>query len=307
MNFYHVYWSKPANSKRWNIGDTQIIGNLWLYSLSVAYLKKLGQTINLYTDTKGKELLGHLPYDNIYTILDNISNDIPDCCWAYGKIFALSYVELGDIYIDGDVFIKSEKCINKLKEYINYDGYFAGLEDPKQTTFNINENDDDYQFYKLCIDNIYWEHNAWISHYDFPNDIPVFGKYAYNGGVMIFNNNDYKHKFVNSYEYMLSQLKQDEYFLNICKDDKTLCADLIFEQRFLYEIGKNYKIAVLIDYYNRDEEQGLNRQADSIGFQHIIGPYKYTIVDKYKHILKNIDPIIYEETMRVESNYINEQ
>jgi hypothetical protein len=301
MNFYHVYWSKPANNKRWNIADVQIIGNLWLYSLSVAYLKRLGQTINLYTDSKGKELLGHLPYDNIYTILDDIPSDIPDCCWAYGKIFTMPYVELGDVYIDGDVFIKSEKCIEKLKEYINYDGYFAGIEDPKQIPFNMSEDESGYHFHKLCWDNIYWDHNCWVSHYDFPNDIPIFGKCACNGGVIIFNNKEYKHKFVESYEYMLLQLKNDERFLEIYKDNKHLCIDLIFEQRFLYELGKNYKMGFLLDYYNRDEDHRLTSQADAIGFQHIIGSFKYTLIDKYKYILKNINPDIYEETLKVES------
>lgn len=301
MNFYHVYWSKPANNKRWNVGDVQIIGNLWLYSLSVAYLKRLGQTINLYTDSKGKELLGHLPYDNIYTILDDIPNDQPDCCWAYGKIFVLPHVALGDVYIDGDVFIKSEKCIDKLKEYINYDGYFAGIEDPEQIPFNMSENDDGYYFSKLCRENIYWDHNNWINSYDFPNNIPVYGKRACNAGVIIFNNAEYKYKFIESYEHMLSQLKRDENLIEVCEDHKHICLDLIFEQRFLYEIGKNYKMGFLLDYYNRDEDQRLTSQADAIGYQHIIGSFKYTLIDKYKYILKNINPDIYEETLKVES------
>lgn len=299
MNFYHVYWSKPANNKRWDIGHKQIIGNLWLYSLSVAYLKRLGQTIDLYTDTEGKKLLGHLPYDNIYTVLDDIPTDTPDCCWAYGKIFSLPYVNIGDIYIDGDVFIKSEKCINKLKEHIKYDGYFGGLECPDQIPFNMDETDDRYHFHKMCKENIYWDHNAWICTYDFPNDIPVYGKYACNGGVIIFNNEEYKHKFIESYEYMLSQIKNDNSFLELYKTDKKLCVDLIFEQRFLYELGKNYKMGFLLDYNNRGEDLKLTPQADEIGFQHIICPIKYSFIDKYKHILKNIDKDIYEKTMQV--------
>ena len=107
MRFVHSYWSKPMKEKRWGYEPEELQrGDLLTFALSVLYIKKLGHTIVLYTDDDGKKLLGELPYDEIYTTLNDIPEDIPPMMWAYGKFFAMKNEPLGAIHIDGDVFIK---------------------------------------------------------------------------------------------------------------------------------------------------------------------------------------------------------
>ncbi len=53
-----------------------------MYALSLAYLKREGATTILHTDSIEKECLKILPYDEIYTSLNNV----PD--WINPKFFA---------------------------------------------------------------------------------------------------------------------------------------------------------------------------------------------------------------------------
>lgn len=66
----------------------------------------------LITDSKGKELLGELPYDEIHTILDDY--DIPKKFWAAGKIAALIYLPNNATLIDNDLFIYDGNLIDKI-------------------------------------------------------------------------------------------------------------------------------------------------------------------------------------------------
>jgi hypothetical protein len=79
MYFYHTFWSKPAlQSVRWKI-NAQYFLCVFHTALSVAYLKNLGQQIELFTDTKGIEILDFLPYDKIHCVLD--SHNVPLQFW----------------------------------------------------------------------------------------------------------------------------------------------------------------------------------------------------------------------------------
>ena len=67
----------------------RLIGNIWYYALSVAYAKRSGASIDLYTDTLGSKLLSDIPYDNIYVTLDDLPSDLNPRFWAAGKMYAL--------------------------------------------------------------------------------------------------------------------------------------------------------------------------------------------------------------------------
>ena len=106
--FIHTYWSKPALNNRWDVEKVfQIINNIWYYTTSVAYLKKLGQQIELHTDDFGLKCMDHIPYDKIHLTLNTIPSNIEPYIWAFGKFWALKDCPLNTIHIDGDVFIKS--------------------------------------------------------------------------------------------------------------------------------------------------------------------------------------------------------
>ena len=116
FTFIHTNWTAPAFNNRWSVGTVdQIINNIWYYSLSAAYLKRINQQINLHTDSFGKMCLDHIPYDNIYLTLDSIPKYIKPYMWAYGKFHALKRCPLNTIQIDADVFIKSKSPRNNAK------------------------------------------------------------------------------------------------------------------------------------------------------------------------------------------------
>ena len=64
--FVHSFWTKPCEN------DNEKLKKYILYfATSLAWLKKNNFPIVLHTDSKGKELFKNLPYDEIYTTLDN--------------------------------------------------------------------------------------------------------------------------------------------------------------------------------------------------------------------------------------------
>jgi hypothetical protein len=297
MNFYHVLWTVPMKKIRWYYSyEENVKMTIYYYGLSVAYLKNLNQKIDLYTDSEGKKILEHLPYDNIYVVLDDMDENIPGCNWAAGKIESFKYSKLGDIYIDGDVFIKRQECLDKLLENTNYDGYFAGLENPHQLPFTCEEDDPNYELLKNKYNMIYWDYNKIIEDFDFPLEIPVYGMNACNGGLVVFNNQEYKDKYLYAYDYMMKQIKESDVVKEEYNKNFNLCLDLITEQRFFYEIGKEYKLGFLLDYWKRDDDISyrLNKQANSIGFQHVLSSVKYDLLDKCILNLKNVDKNIYD-------------
>lgn len=297
MTFYHVLWTTPMKKNRWYYSyEENVKMTIYYYGLSVAYLKKLNQRINLYTDSEGEKILKHLPYDNIYVVLDDMDKNIPGCNWAAGKIESFKYSKLGDIYIDGDVFIKKQECLDKISENTFFDGYFAGLENPQQIPFKYKENDPNYELNKNKYNMIYWDFNKVMENFDFPLDIPVYGLNACNGGLVVFNNQEYKDKYLYAYDYMLKQIKESDAVKEEYKKNCYLCLDLITEQRFFYEIGKEYKLGFLLDYWKRDDDinYGLSKQANNIGFQHVLSSIKYDLLDKCILNLKNVDKNIYD-------------
>lgn len=293
MKFIHTYWSKPSQSERWNISnDISQRCNIWYYALSVAYIKRLGYEIELYTDYFGKNLLGFLPYDNIYTDLENIDCKYSVSCWAQGKIYALQLSDIGNCFIDGDVFIKSEKCLNEILNGLNYDGFFQGLENSNdffnnKTNLSLKDINNKLNIYDDQAKRFY-------NIIEYPENINKKGQHAYNTGLLLLNNKELKDKFISTYNFMLNQINSCEKMLEIYLEDKEFCPDLICEQRFMYEISKDYNIGTLLDYsLNENNMQTILEQSIELGYQHVIGQQKYFQLDKCKLNLKHINQDIY--------------
>jgi hypothetical protein len=62
----------------------------------------------------GEQLLKDLPYDEIYTTLDDY--DIRSEFWAAGKVIALGEVPLDAILIDTDLFLYDGNLIDKIHD-----------------------------------------------------------------------------------------------------------------------------------------------------------------------------------------------
>lgn len=100
--YAHVLWSKPLLEGRWNIPHQTDYTRIHAL-LSLALLRAHGQQVVLYTDDAGTEVLGDLPYDIIYNILD--STPVDTNFWAAGKIISLDNEPLDSCLIDTDMFV----------------------------------------------------------------------------------------------------------------------------------------------------------------------------------------------------------
>lgn len=274
MRFVHSYWTKPALLKRWGID--QIISNIWYYSLSMTYVKKLNQTIVLYTDDFGKFCLDHLPYDEIHTTLNNIPKNIKPFVWAYGKFMAMKDEPLGSIHIDGDVFIKNNICLSNIKK----PGYDLVVQCHEKGI--------------SCLQGIYHSNTEHIAHMKYPEWGIMEGRNAYNTGLVRFNNQEQKDMFLNNYFKMAYEISNDDKCIASISNDIYGCPDLIIEQQFMYDSARYYKVNCLLEW------EKLKESANRIGYQHVIGTNKYKPdnVEKCKILLKQKDIKIFENTLK---------
>lgn len=288
MRFVHSLWTRPSLEERWNIdARTGLIANLWYYALSVAYLKEQNHEVVLHTDELGKECLNHIPYDEIYlTIEEKIPEGTCPIMWTSAKIYALQEEPLGSVLIDGDVFIKSQKCV----ELINAgpcDLFVQGLE-------NID------LWNEQMPNSLFQENETYLTNLELPKDIKNTDNKAYNTGVLMFNNEELKQKYIDAYLFMMNQVLNSEEIINMWKENKNICPDLIIDQKFLYELAKKYQVRSLLDYSTKS----INAAANDLGFQHVFGKRKYTELDICKRVLGFVDHDLYEATIKKEEEII---
>lgn len=274
MALVHSLWTKPMLNKERGVSlKKHLQTTIWCHALSVAYAKRSGEPIVLYTDELGRKLLSYLPYRQIYDI--NIPKETPSELWAAGKFFALKQMRLGDIHIDGDVFLKKLSLIRLLNK-------------------SLSEND-------LIVQNIedtvgsewYSECRSIAKHFDLH---PIYNctnafSHAYNCGVVGLNSQDLKDKYLESYFSSLHQVQNRPEVIAAVRHSNCCVMDLLFEQQHLYEISEGYKCFCLLgrgeDAYNRAKE---------LGYQHVLGSCKWDLLRKIKHELKMADPEIYHMT-----------
>lgn len=275
MRYVHSLWSKPMLRDARNVkAIRQLTTTLWCYASSVAYLKRLHQPIILFADEYAAEWLSYLPYDEIVPLI--LPDDAPTCLWAAGKFFALRDMELQDVHIDGDVFIKTRK----LHERISYgaahsDLIIQSVEDC-QNTGN--------KYYASCYDA--------VDKYgiDFINGANNDHSPAYNCGLVGFNNNELKDLYWQNYMHCHEQIASNP--VAVSELDAANCwLDLLFEQKNLFDIAKDYRVFNVL---------GTGRQAYisaiRYGYQHILGSSKWHCLDSIKRQLKDVDPKLYTNT-----------
>ena len=261
MRIFQTLWTKPALDNRWDIGN-QLKNNLWIYALSATYAKQLGITLVMHTDSLGAELLKDFPYDEIYTTLDNIPNDLPSMVWAYGKFKALEQEPLGSIHIDGDVFLKNPE-IKNLLNFSNYDLIVQNKE--PITAFNYVQME---TFMKEC---------NWF-------DTNIFSlDYALNCGLIGINNLKLKQTYLNYYFNAINNALSISRLRERIENDKCYCIDLPIEQHSLAKLSNGYNVKCLLKNGNEEMHGDATKQkAYEIGYHHLIGREKYRFIDKIK-------------------------
>lgn len=275
MGFVHSIWSRPMIYER---RGTRFINGILTTTLcnatSVAWIKHNGGKIDLYTDGFGKDLLGYLPYDNIYEL--TVPDNIPVCNWACGKFLALEKMPLGDIHIDGDVFLKTENLLNIISDN-SYDLVVQSIEDDKTTL---------KKYYTLCR-NIFKQGKL------NPLSCSLEEMPSYNCGTVGFFNEELKRKYLIEYFSMLKNIIKAKDIQKALLENTMAIPDLIMEQQFLYEISAPYKVNNILGDSNT-----AYKNAISLNYQHLLGEFKEKQMDKIIQELRYVDEDIYVKTRK---------
>ena len=283
VKFVHTYWSKPSQSERWDVDkQKQEVSNILIQTLSVVYLKRLGQKIVLHTDEHGREMFKHLPYDEVFTTLNEIPNDIPSFIWAYGKFFAMQNESLGSIHIDGDVFIKKQECLDKIVNG-DYDILLQNIECEPDTKEGV-------RIYSWSWDRL--KNIKFLNDFDWEH-----GYFGYNVGVIRIKNQELKDKYFNHYFNNVNYIKKQPNAIEQLNSDTKACPDVILEQQALYELINRDKYKVKLLLSNTKDFSVTQLDAKNMGFQHLIGKKKYSLIPQVKKTLLKLDEELYLKTM----------
>lgn len=263
MKFVHSFWTAPSMTARYGYKCEQLFYNLWYFALSCAYAKRSGADIVLHTDTLGKLLFGHLPYDKIYTTLDDIK--APPRFWAAGKFYSLEKETLDSIHIDGDVFIKSPKLVERM--FNSNSDLLVQYEEPWVDTVTRDR-------LRKHFSMDYFDH-----------------KQMYNTGVLGIFNQELKNEILATYFKSIEKGRRlPDYLLG----DSNFTPDLVCEQQMIAHKSQGYEVDfILKNVYN------CTKEANKIGYQHVLSSAKYAQIDICKNTLKKIDNKLYLNTLKI--------
>ena len=280
MKIIHSFNTRPLFVKVWGLDTpSRMFGMIWYYALSLAYARRLGIKAELHADSLGAALLAHLPYDNVYTSLDEISDELHPRIWAVGKAYALRHAELGDVHIDGDVFIKSERCARAIFES-DWD-VIAQYTEPEFFYTDMAKT------LAPCA-----EHFA-------SNGLDMQIPGAYNTGIVGFRNMAARDRYCAG--WIDNALYLSRHHSKMFDDDEKLTPDLMLEQKYIAQVAREFglKPMLLLD----DFCDSMNALANKLGFQHVLTDVKFKEVDKCRETLRRVNPEMYNSTLKICRKY----
>lgn len=273
LRFIHSFSTKPLKIDCYSIsGMNRLIAQVWYFTLSFAYLKKLNAAVILHTDSFGKKLLEHIPYDEIHLTLDNMPEGIHPRFWAAGKFVAIQNEKPPFIHIDGDVFIKTEKLLNIIKEKILSNDLFVQSSDPAK-------------MYALESPLFNSEKDFCEEHFCFPD-----GKDFYNTGILGIKSTEVRDKICSNYLDIVKYFSKN---YKVTLDEEIyITPDLIAEQKMIRTLSENnnWKTDILLDNFD---------DAIKMDYQHVYTSRKISDLDKCKETLKIVDRDLYEATSKI--------
>lgn len=247
------------------------LAQMWYFALSVAYLRRLGHRIVLHTDSLGALFLGHLPYDEVKLTLDGMPGEIHPRFWAASKFIALSNEEAPCVHIDGDVFIKSERCASLIESALERSDMLVQSPDPARM----------YELERPLFES---EPEFCAAHHCMPD-----GRDAYNTGILGFRSDEVKSEFVGNYLEIVRYFS-DRHAGEL--DDAMLTPDLIAEQKMAEGFARERGLSTAMLLHDRSE-------ANAIGYQHVFSILKFRELPNCAKTLRIVDPEIYERCRRV--------
>lgn len=281
LRFCHSVWAEPMFSDRWGVTN-QLYHNLWMFALSVALVKKEGHYIVLHTDSKGKDLFGFLPYDEIHVTLDSLESS--PLFWASGKMLAQQNEPLGSIHIDGDVFLTKPGLFDFMRPS-RKDFIVQHLEhfDPESPLARP---------YTLAIDAL----TPVLSKVSIDFDLSLTN--SFNCGLVKFNNSQLRDDYLFGYWSFLKAALADADVVGVLSGNKDIIPDLVLEQLWLYSLASRggYKHSCF------KSEDLLSK-----GFIHMVGKSKYSNNFMVKRLLVQTDlDLFYRVGNFLTSNGFNE-
>lgn len=269
MKFVHTFWSKPLKQNRFGDFENNLKVILSNYALSAGLCKLFGYEIVLFTDSYGKELLDFIPYDNI-NIVDYL-DDENICFSAMMKFEALKYIDLGDVIIDGDIFIYNRDIFDIIEKN-NSDILVSFVEPLTITLFNQNNLLSFSEMIYLFQDKEFC--------YGLKPPVNFNDIYYTNTSLIKINNQELKELYVNQYIYNYNLLK-DIHF-------KYSWPDIFVEQYFLRKLCENNNF----NYDTVIKDYGLVTEEKKEGFIHLANN-KRNKINFVEENLKNISLELY--------------
>lgn len=267
MNFVHTFWSKPFLSNRFNKYQELLPIILTDYAYSCSCIKSHGHSIRLFTDKFGADFLGFIPYDEI-VILDNLENESIDFA-AQIKFAALKQMQLDEILIDGDLFIRSH-IVFEMIDSINYDVLYSFYEPTEYTLMNFSK--EKIEYYNKILTSVNNLKTEFIQTYS--REFSINDCYWPNTSLLKFSNQELKDEYIKQYDYHKNLLSNCDFGHS--------WPDIWIEQKHLeLLVSSKYKGRPLIYGY---PSKGADLYASTIGFTHLgAGKVKYQ-----EFVLKNL-------------------
>lgn len=283
-HFVHSLWTTPmANDLK------KLEHNAYIFALSVSYLKRLGCSINLHTDTLGKRLLDGIGYDHIYLTAEEIPETISPKIFAYIKSMSLDSEPLGTVHIDGDVFVKTPECLGRI---FSHD--CACVVQSVETSLPWVQPSMTFMIPFLSENLLSNGERLEIKDYDF------------NTGVIGFFDEGLKELYISNYQELAKKLSEYEYLSYCSRDYKFNCPDFVLEQQLIGQLTQNKKLRCVLPLDSIPYMEVRNSIAKDIGYTHLLGLTKYEndVPEKVKErlkefgmlekISKNIKEVLYE-------------
>ena len=281
LNVIHSFWSKPkSNGGRIDFAkmDNEY-ADLLCCAVSVAFCKRNELNISLYTDGKGAERYGWLPYGDVVLCLDN--HDFEKDFWASGKIVAQEHAPIGAIHIDMDVFLKTQKAIDAILAHRNKDLIVQNRE------FNYENNNWNKNAVAKVLNLLGSPLVSDMPEIDWSKDI-----HAYCCGLLGFSSENLKQMFIAGYKRLYEKIITSPEWEN--QRNSRDCIDLLTEQAYLYSCANYLKSEVGYLFGTRGDWYAGAREID---YAHLIHTSKYqpSIIARNEEILKEIAPEIHKK------------
>lgn len=275
MRFVHSFNTRPMAIDCYGVDSLRrLLGSVWYFALSVAYIKRAGHEIVLHTDSLGRALLGHIPYDQIHLTLDNMPEELHPRFWAAGKIWALAAEGAGVVHIDGDVFIKRRELADELA-------------------------DEGWDFIAQHYESSEWYEKENVLYDLAPEVCLVRGLDthrcgAYNTGVLGFRDPALMRDFIHGYKEIAMYFSA--HHSDVLDSDSFLTPDVILEQRYVHQLCSRHgaRVKLVLPGASRHGAQAVAK-----GFQHVLTSRKFEQLDKCRAALERVAPDIYLNTLKI--------